>query len=189
MVLQGLHGLDARASCITGLRVVREDGSKPGFVKALVRWVLWIVDGFPYVIPGLTGFIVALSTPGHRRVGDMAANTFVVKRAAAGTPITIGDGGQLIVGEPAAGAAVPGWAPPPAAPGAPTGWGAGGRSARRRAAPPPRRRRPSPRAPRRRTEGPQWDEARGTYIQWDPAQEKWMQWDEGFKAWTVIPGQ
>ena len=64
---------------ITGIRVVREDGRSPGFVKALLRWLLWLVDGFPYFIPGLVGFIVGLTTPGHRRVGDMAAKTFVQK--------------------------------------------------------------------------------------------------------------
>ena len=97
--------------------------------------------------PGLTGFIVALSTPGHRRVGDMAAKTFVVKRAAAGTPIASGTAASSLVGEPAAGRRRPAWAPPPAAPGAPTGWGAGRPT--RRAGParlPPRAGRP----PRRR---------------------------------------
>ena len=185
VVLQAFTGWSP-GKLLLGLRVVREDGSKPGFLKALARWVLWIVDLFPYIIPGLTGFIVALSTPGHRRVGDYGARTFVVKRAAAGTPITIEDSGQLLVGEPAAGPAVPGWAPPPAAPDAPTGWGPAADPTPGGPAPPAP---VVPGAPSPTTEGPQWDEARGTYIQWDPAQEKWMQWDEGFKAWTVIPGQ
>jgi len=185
VVLQGLTGWSP-GKLVLGLRVVREDGSKPGILKALVRWLLWIVDLFPYVIPGLTGFIVALSTPGHKRIGDYGARTFVVKRTAAGTPITIGDRGQLIVGEEAASAAVPAWAPPPSTPGSATGWGpavdptSGGSAPSAPAV---------PAAPSPSTEGPQWDEARGTYIQWDPAQGKWMQWDEGFKAWTVIAGQ
>ena len=188
MVLQALHGLDARASCSWASACVREDGSRPGFLKALVRWVLWIVDGFPYFIPGLIGFIVALTTAGpppRRRHGrqDVRGRS----APSAGTPITIGDSGQLLVGEPAAGPAVPGWAPPPA--GARRAHRLGpGRSTRTPAGPAP----PAPvvpGAPSPTTEGPQWDEARGTYIQWDPAQEAWMQWDEGFKAWTVIPGQ
>jgi uncharacterized RDD family membrane protein YckC len=195
VVLQGLTGWTP-GKLLTGIRVRRAAGGAPGIGKAALRWILWIADGFPYVIPGLTGFIVAASTPGHRRIGDMAANTFVVKRAAFHVPITIEDGGRLIVGEPAAAAPL-GWAPPPTTPGAPGGWGpaidpsaAGwaspdaGAPASPSDAPPAAAPAPAPSA-----EGPQWDEARGTYIQWDPAQRAWMQWDEGFKAWTRIPGQ
>ena len=139
-----------------------------------MRWLLWIVDGFPYVIPGLTGFIVALTTAGHRRVGDMAAKTFVVKRAAAGTPIRSCDAAS------SSSARRP-----------PSGGARAGRHRRPHPARPPAGARPSIRAGRlgqpgparaaaaRRparalaaTEGPQWDEARGTYIQWDPAQAR-----------------
>jgi hypothetical protein len=181
VVLQGFTGWTP-GKLITGIRVVAEDGSKPGVLKALVRWLLWIVDGFPYFIPGLTGFIVALSTPGHRRVGDLAAKTFVVKRAAAGTPIDIRASGQLLVGEQPTTGMPPAWGP------SPSGAVAGDPSQAGWATPAP----PAPTtpvAPAPSTEGPQWDEARGTYIQWDPAQGTWMQWDEGFKAWTPIPGQ
>ena len=122
VVLQGLTGWTP-GKLITGIRVRRSSGGPPGIGKAALRWVLWIADGFPYVIPGLTGFIVALSTPGHRRIGDMAADTFVVKRAAFETPLSLEDGGRLIVGERAAAVTVPAWAPPPSAPAAPTGWG------------------------------------------------------------------
>ena len=45
-------------------RACARTASTPGFVKALVRWVLWIVDGFPYFIPGLVGFIVGAHAPG-----------------------------------------------------------------------------------------------------------------------------
>ncbi|MET0901751.1 MAG: RDD family protein [Acidimicrobiales bacterium] len=172
VVLQGLTGWTP-GKLITGIRVRRSSGGPPGIGKAALRWVLWIADGFPYVIPGLTAFIVALSSPGHRRIGDMVADTFVVKRAAFEMPLSLEEGGRLIVGEPAA-VTVPAWAPPPSAPGAPAS----------AAAPPVAAAAPSP-----TTEGPQWDEARGTYIQWDPTQQAWMQWDEGFKAWTRIPGQ
>ncbi len=186
VVLQAFTGWSP-GKLLLGLRVVREDGSKPGFLKALARWALWIVDLFPYIIPGLTGFIVALSTPGAspgrrlrrphlrgeaRRRGhpdhdrrQRAAPRRRVGRRAARCPA--GRHRRRLPMRPPAGGRRPiptsgGPAPPaPAVPG----------------------------APRRATEGPQWDEARGTYIQWDPAQGKWMQWDEGFKAWTVIPGQ
>ena len=173
---------------IAGIRVVREDGGPPGLAKALVRWVLWIVDGFPYFIPGLVGFITALTTPGHRRVGDMAAKTFVVRRAAAGAPVIL-PGQAMPVAAAPWGSAVPTPGPPsttswvPADPSA-AGWASPGASP----APTPPAAPVAP-APTPSTEGPQWDEARGTYIQWDPAQQAWMQWDEGFKAWTRIPGQ
>src|SRR3546814_9866866 len=85
VVLQGLTGWTI-GKLITGLRVVGEDGRAPGLGKALLRWVLWVLDGFPYVLP-LVGGIVALTTVGHRRVGAMAAKTFVVDRGAMGSPI------------------------------------------------------------------------------------------------------
>ena len=187
VVLQSFTGWSV-GKLLLGIRVVKADGSKPGFLKALGRWALLLVDLFPYFIPGLTGFIAALSTPGHRRVGDLAMHTYVVKRAAVGTPIGIGDSGQLLIGEEQASGMPPAWAPPPAAPGAVTaadpsnpGWAS--------PAPPPPSAPAAPATPTPSTEGPQWDEARGTYIQWDPEQSAWMQWDEGFKAWIRLPGQ
>ena len=176
VILQGLTGWTV-GKLITGIRVVREDGRPPGLLKALVRWLLWVVDGFPYFLP-LVGFIVGLTTVGHRRVGDMVAKTFVVRAAAAGSPIVVPG---LTAPPPIGG----GWgAPPPAAGGPTTGWGqAVDPSSSGWAAPPTA---PAPPPP---TDAPQWDEARGTYIQWDPAQRAWMQWDEGSKAWSPIPGQ
>ncbi|MFL6206275.1 MAG: RDD family protein [Acidimicrobiales bacterium] len=166
----------------TGIRTVREDGRRPGFVKAFLRWLLWVVDGFPYFIPGLLGFIVGLTTVGHRRVGDMAAKTFVVRKSAVGSSI-------VVPGVTAAAAAMGApWDVAPPAPGTPTGWpapqdpaAAGWASP----APPPAAPAPAP-VP---TDAPQWDAARGTYIQWDPDQRAWMQWDDVSKAWSPIPGQ
>jgi uncharacterized RDD family membrane protein YckC len=193
VVLQGLTGWTP-GKLITGLRVVKEDGGSPGIGKAALRWILWLADGFPYIIPGLTGFIVALSTPGHRRVGDLAAHTIVVKRAAAGTPIRVEDGGRLVVGDAPPPPASAGWAPAPVAPppGAATdpsaaGWASPSGVPDAAAPLPPAA--PVAPTPAPSAEGPQWDPARGTYIQWDPTQQAWMQWDEGFKAWTRIPGQ
>ncbi len=179
VVVQGMTGWTI-GKLLVGIRCVREDGRPPGVVKALVRWLLWIVDGFPYFLP-LVGFIVGLTTVGHRRVGDMAAQTFVVRSAAAGAPIVVPG---LTAPAPVA---VGTWgAPPPDETGATTGWGpAVDPSTAGWASPTP----PSvaPTAPATNT--PQWDEARGTYIQWDPTQGTWMQWDEGMKAWSRIPGQ
>lgn len=175
VILQAFTGWTL-GKLITGIRTVREDGRPPGFVKALVRWLLWIVDAFPYFLP-LVGFIVGLTTVGHRRVGDMVAKTFVVRASAAGSPIVVPG---LTAPPPAAG----GWgAPPPGASGATTGWGqAVDPSSSGWAAPSA----PPPAPP---SDAPQWDEARGTYIQWDPAQRAWMQWDEGSTTWSRIHGQ
>lgn len=69
-----------------GLRVVGEDGAAPGFVRALIRSLLFVVDGFPYFIPNLVGLVSVACTPRRQRVGDLAARTFVVRAAGHETP-------------------------------------------------------------------------------------------------------
>jgi uncharacterized RDD family membrane protein YckC len=172
VIVQGLTGWTV-GKLLTGLRTVKEDGTPPGIGKAFLRWVLLIIDGLP-CIP-LVGFICALTTQGHRRVGDMAAKTFVVGARSAGQPIV-----------------VPGLTTPPVAPamyGAPGAWSTPG-------APPPVAPGWSPPTQPATTppassggQAPQWDAARGTYIQWDAAAGHWLQWDETTSAWSPIPGQ
>lgn len=87
VLLQGLTGWTP-GKLLVGIRTVGEDGRRAGVLRCLVRWLMWIVDAFPYVLP-LLGFIVGLTTQGHRRIGDMAAKTFVVHRSAVGSPIVI----------------------------------------------------------------------------------------------------
>jgi hypothetical protein len=170
VVVQGLTGRTL-GKLVTGIRTVREDGTPPGLVKAFVRWILWAVDAFPYVIP-LLGPIVALTTQGHRRVGDMAAKTFVVRAAAAGAPIV-----------------VPGVTGAPATPMAYSTTSPWGSSATTGSAADPGAGWASPGTAAPSGSGPQWDAARNTYIQWDPAQSAWLQWDEGTRTWSPIPGQ
>lgn len=159
VLLQGVTGWTP-GKVLTGIRTVRVDGSKPGIGKALLRWLVLIVDTQPCGIP-LVGFITALTTQGHRRVGDMAAKTFVVRRSAAGSAIAVP--GLTAAAAPHAGPTASPWAPP---------------------APPVAQPQLAPSA-----DGPQWDAARNTYIQWDPAASRWMQWDEAARTWTSIPGQ
>ena len=172
VVLQGLTGWTP-GKLVTGLRTVKADGSIVGIPKAFVRWILLIVDGQPCGLP-LVGFITGLTTQGHRRVGDMAAKTFVVTRAALGSPIV-----------------VPGMtAPPP--PG--EAWGSPAPAANEWATPAPPAGGWSTLVPGAApaeavAPPPQWDEARGTHIQWDPSQNAWLQWDEPSKRWIVIAGQ
>ena len=84
VVLQGLTG-GSPGKWLTGLRVVDEQGEVAGIGRSLLRTLLWVVDAAPWCIP-LVGFIVGLTSTGHRRVGDLAAKTYVVRRSAVGTP-------------------------------------------------------------------------------------------------------
>jgi uncharacterized RDD family membrane protein YckC len=85
--LPGLTGFTLGKAAL-GLRVVRPDGTVPaGVGRNLARQVVGIVDYFPWFVPGLVGLIVALASRGNRRVGDMAADTNVVAKEAAGRPV------------------------------------------------------------------------------------------------------
>jgi uncharacterized RDD family membrane protein YckC len=85
-VLPALTGYTP-GKAIVGIRIIRRDGRPPGFWKVFVRSVMWIVDAFPYFIPYLTGFIVALNDKQeHKRLGDRVAGTLVVDKSAAGRP-------------------------------------------------------------------------------------------------------
>ncbi|MSO87906.1 MAG: RDD family protein [Acidimicrobiia bacterium] len=89
-VIQGLTGRTV-GKVIMGLRTVGEDGHVPGIGRGILRGLFWLVDGpFVLFLPiGIVGFICALTTPGHRRVGDMASHTFVITKAAAGVPVVV----------------------------------------------------------------------------------------------------
>jgi RDD family len=117
VLLQGLKGWTP-GKLLFGVRTVGEDGQAPGLGRALVRWLLLIIDG---LCLGLVGFIVALTNRGHRRVGDMAAKTYVVGKEYAERPVVI----PGVTPSYAAYPGPPGTPGPPGAPGAPGGgWGA-----------------------------------------------------------------
>jgi len=63
---------------LRGLRVSGEDGEPVPLSRHLVRTALWVLDGFPYVLPGVVAFISILVTPSRRRIGDFAARTIVI---------------------------------------------------------------------------------------------------------------
>jgi len=164
VVLQGLTGASV-GKLLTGLRVVRSDGRTAHIGWAALRWIVLIVDSFCCFLPGA---VLVFSTKGHRRLGDMAASTFVVSRRDVGQPVVVPGVTGPQYADPSAwsGAAAPGWASPPAGP----GWGA----------PVP------PSAPAPTGDGPTWDEARNTYIQYDRNNGQWVQWDDGANAWKPI---
>lgn len=64
---------------LTGLRVRMLDGAKPTFRAVAIRTVMRPIDGLPYVIPNLLGFIVIANNPAHQRIGDRIAHTIVVR--------------------------------------------------------------------------------------------------------------
>src|SRR2546423_11933434 len=63
---------------IIGLRVTRQDGSVPGLGSSAIRNAFRIVEGLPLYVPG---FFVAAFTRGRRRIGDFAAQTYVLEHA------------------------------------------------------------------------------------------------------------
>ncbi len=67
------------------IRVVRHDGSPPGGLRSTARLFCWIVDGLALLLP--LALWMAILTPGHRRVGDFVAGTYVVRRRSAGKPV------------------------------------------------------------------------------------------------------
>jgi uncharacterized RDD family membrane protein YckC len=174
VVWQGLSGLTP-GKALVGIRTVNAQGTPPGILRAFLRWVLLIVDLFPWCIPGLTGLIVANSSKGHRRVGDMVASTYVIDKAYLGQPV-----GQAQPstgwGTPVAGAPMPGMAgmpPSPTIPGPPP-----------TAAPPPAA--AAPAAPVADPTQPQWDAARNAYIAWDATAQVWKQFDDASQEWRPI---
>jgi len=64
---------------LTGLRVVSVDGAALKPPGAVVRNLLRLVDGFPYVLPYFAGFICVLISKKRQRLGDLAAGTVVVR--------------------------------------------------------------------------------------------------------------
>lgn len=124
-VIQGLTG-GSLGKLAVGLRVVTADGRRCGIGRSLLRTVLWVVDAVTCGLPILGG-ILLLSTKGHRRVGDMAAKTFVVPKEQEGRPVSV-PGITAPVATPGYGPSGPGYGTGPAlggwpaGPGAPTGW-------------------------------------------------------------------
>ena len=146
VVLQGLTGWTI-GKLLSGVRLVKGDGQRPGIGRALVRWMLWIVDSLPFL--WLVGLITSLSTTGHRRVGDMVAKTFVVRKDAAGHPVLI-----------------PGLTTPPAAPG--SEWTTAGAAIP--AAPVAKH---GPQWDEARGTYIQWDPDQSAWMQWDDGTKVW----------------
>ncbi|MCR2804152.1 RDD family protein [Paenibacillus soyae] len=77
VLLEGLTGYTV-GKLLFRIRAVRADGRAPGFVKGLIRATLRIVDTNPLLMGALPAGICVLATKKKQRLGDMAANTYVL---------------------------------------------------------------------------------------------------------------
>jgi hypothetical protein len=93
----------------------------------------------------LCGLLTSLLSKGHRRLGDMAAGTYVVATSSVGQPVMIGI---------APVAPYPGFAGPTVQPPGPPGA-------------------PAPQWDAARNAYVQWDPTTGRYLTWDPASQTW----------------
>jgi uncharacterized RDD family membrane protein YckC len=76
ILLEGFFGRTV-GKFVTGIKVVREaDGQTPGLSNAFLRTLLRLIDG---IAGYLIGFIIVVNSSRRRRLGDMAANTLVVR--------------------------------------------------------------------------------------------------------------
>jgi uncharacterized RDD family membrane protein YckC len=62
-----------------GQRVVTTEYAKPTPKQLAMRSVFRLVDGFPYFMPNLLGFLILQNSDKRQRIGDRFANTMVVK--------------------------------------------------------------------------------------------------------------
>lgn len=76
VVVQGITGASPGEGR-SWIRVVRPDGTPPGVLRSMVRAAAWAIDGIALIVP--IALWSAWFTPGHRRVGDWAAGTFVIR--------------------------------------------------------------------------------------------------------------
>jgi len=63
---------------VTGTVVVTEQGRMPGILRAIVRTVLRLIEVNPFLLGGLPAGIVVMVNGERRRLGDLAAGTFVI---------------------------------------------------------------------------------------------------------------
>jgi uncharacterized RDD family membrane protein YckC len=142
VVLPGLRGTSP-GRALTKIRLVGRDGGNPGVGRAFLRYLLWIVDSFPYFAP-LVGFVLILTNKANQRLGDMVAGTYTVRAEAAGQPI------ERIVpalATPGPGPIGYGYVPPPQQAGPPGGGPPGYQPPPPGAPPPPPGAQPPPGAP------------------------------------------
>jgi uncharacterized RDD family membrane protein YckC len=75
--------LEGRYGCTFGklvakIRVVDAYGASPGFKKAFLRTLLRLIEVNPFLFDGLPAGIIVIASKSRQRLGDMAANTYVL---------------------------------------------------------------------------------------------------------------
>ncbi|KZE70753.1 hypothetical protein AV545_19910 [Paenibacillus jamilae] len=78
LLLEGLTGYTL-GKFVLRIQVVNGEGMPPGMIKSLIRTLIHLVDTNPLLFWGLPAGICVLVTPRKQRIGDMAANTYVVR--------------------------------------------------------------------------------------------------------------
>ncbi|WP_256476687.1 RDD family protein [Haloplanus pelagicus] len=76
-LLEGLYGYTP-GKYLLGLVVVTSDGSNCAVGASILRNLLWIVDAHPTA--NLVAMVLILGTDDNQRVGDLVADTVVVRR-------------------------------------------------------------------------------------------------------------
>jgi uncharacterized RDD family membrane protein YckC len=77
-LMEGYRGQTV-GKMLLGIKVIREDnGEVPGLKVAAIRTILRLIDVLPFAY--LVGFIAVLISSKNQRLGDMAANTLVVRK-------------------------------------------------------------------------------------------------------------
>jgi uncharacterized RDD family membrane protein YckC len=77
-LMEGYRGQTV-GKMLLGIKVIREDdGEVPGLKAAAIRTILRLIDMLPFAY--LVGFIAVLISSKNQRLGDMAANTLVVRK-------------------------------------------------------------------------------------------------------------
>jgi uncharacterized RDD family membrane protein YckC len=76
-LLEGLYG-DTPGKYLLGLVVVKSSGSNCTVGASILRNLLWIIDALPTA--NLVAMVLILVTDDNQRVGDLIADTVVVKQ-------------------------------------------------------------------------------------------------------------
>lgn len=180
VLMQGVSGASPGKS-ILGLRVVKPDGTTAGIGRCALRTLLLPVDAACCALPGL---ITSNQSKGHRRIGDMAANTLVIGRD---------DQQALMLAR--SGAALPDRRTLAAVqytethrPAAPT-WEDRANQIHIPGVPDlPGEATIKPDDLGSAPGDPVWDEARGAYLWFDPDVGTWLQHDEASGRWVPLDG-
>lgn len=64
---------------ILGIKVVDNNCEIPGFKKSLIRTLFRLIEVNPFIFGGIPAGIAVLSNKKKQRIGDVVANTYVIK--------------------------------------------------------------------------------------------------------------